>query len=311
MVAADGRERDRARLNVVLFIALVFTWGSSFLLIRIGIGMFPPLQLAAVRALLGAVTLLAVLFATGRRLPRGRSIWWHMFVVASAQCSIPFALTAWVVQYLPSGLASIDNAAAPMLTVAFTPLLLRNERFSSTQVLGLLVGVAGVVVLLAPWNLAGGGADLHLAAELAMLLSATVYAFGLVYMRRFVAGTGHEPMTVATMQMVLCAGVLLGPGLATLGAPVRFNAQAVVAVVILGALGTGIAYIWNARLIRDWGASRTSTVTYLMPLVGVVAGAVLLDESLSWNQPLGGAVILAGILVSRRSTPPANPPTAV
>jgi drug/metabolite transporter (DMT)-like permease len=286
-----------ARLNVLLFVALVLIWGCSFLLIKVSLEGFRAPQVAVLRSALGALTMIIVLLVTRRRLPRDRRLWLHMFVVASTQCTIPFTLTSETEQYLPSSLAGIDNATAPMFTAAFLPLLLRSEKLSRRQLLGLAIGVIGVAVLVRPWQTGG---PVNLLAECGMLGSAAVYGFGLVYMRRFVSGRSEDPIAIATVQMLLCLLPLLIAAPFTSLHPVRLSWRVGIALFLLGAAGTGISYIWNARLVRDWGASRMSTVTYLMPVVGVLAGTTVLGESLQWNQPVGGLIVLAGVLVAQR-----------
>lgn len=303
MLASRGAN-DRGDLFV--FVGMVLVWGSSFLLIKVSLEGLGPAQVALVRSVLGALTLLAVLALTGQALPREPRLWGHMTVIGLTQCAVPFSLTAWVGLHLPSSVSSIYNAAAPTMTVVLTPLLLRHERLSRSQVVGVVVGVAGVMVLMAPWRQAAS-LDGTSAAQLGMLLSATVYGFGLVYMRRFVASTPHGGIPIATMQVLITATCLLAVAPFTARGAVRLSPSVLVSVLLLGMVGTGVAYVWSARIIRAWGATRASTVTYLMPLVGVALGVCLLGERLAPNEPLGGAVILLGILIARRSGQAAAP----
>ncbi|UFS58347.1 DMT family transporter [Subtercola endophyticus] len=286
--------------NVLRFAAMVLVWGSSFLLIKLSLGAFSVPQIALLRVFFGATVLGIIMLTTRRRLPRSRRLWGHMAVVGAAQCGLPFIMTAWSGQYLPSSLSSIFNAIAPTMTVAFTPLLLKSERLTRVQVLGVVIGIVGVLVLIGPWRFL----DLsHLAdtlpAQLVMLCSATVYAFGLVYMRRFVSVSGHDAVTISFLQVSLASLPLLILIPAAVTVSVTFSLVPVGAILILGCIGTGVAYIWNTRIVRDWGATRASTVTYLMPMVGVILGVVVLGETIDWNEPIGGALILAGVVTSQ------------
>lgn len=306
-VAAAGAKRT----DVVVFILLVLVWGSSFLLMKVSLGGLAPSQIALARTLLAAVTLGSFMVATRRRLPREGRLWAHMAVIALMQCAIPFTLTAWVVQFIPSSLASIYNAVVPTLTVAFTPILLRGERLTRTQIVGITVGIAGVVVLIGPWHYLDVrvlGATLP--AQLGMLASAGVYAFGLVYMRRFLAGSTQDTVTISTMQVMLAAVPLAL--LAPLNAmrAISFDGRVLASIVLLGSLGTGVAYIWQTRIVRAWGATRASTVTYAMPVVGVILGIAVLGETVQWNEPVGGAIILAGVLASQAARPGHDAPGA-
>jgi drug/metabolite transporter (DMT)-like permease len=298
------RRHGAEQLNVIVFLAMVLVWGSSFLFIKVSLEGMTPAQVAVIRTVLGAATLFIVLTWTRRPLPRDRRLWAHILVVSLAQCTIPFTLTSWVGQYLASSLSSIYNAIAPTMTLAFTPLLLREERLTRRQVTGVLVGIAGVVVLVGPWQAADVGSQgQSVAAQFGMLLSAGIYGFGLVYMRRFVAGTPHDGVSIATMQILLAAAPLLLLAPLTSRGPIDLTPPVLSSMLILGIMGTGVAYLWNTRIIRAWGATRASTVTYLMPIVGVVLGIVVLGESLRANEPIGGLLILLGVLVARVERP--------
>jgi drug/metabolite transporter (DMT)-like permease len=304
-VSGIGVTGRPGHINLAVFTAMVLVWGSSFLLIKICLEGMAPAQVAVIRSVLGAATLLGFLAVTRRRLPSSRRIWAHMAVVSLAQCSIPFTLTSWVGQYLPSSVSSIYNAVAPTLTVAFTPLLLRHERLSRGQLAGVASGVVGVVVLMAPWqHIDARHLGATLAPQVGMLLSAGIYAFGLVYMRRFVSGTAYDGVSIAATQVVLAAIplVLLAPLTST--GHIRLTPRIAISMALLGVLGTGIAYVWNTHIVRTWGAMRASTVTYLMPLVGVVLGIVLLGERVQPHEPVGGLIILLGVLAARVPTPP-------
>lgn len=301
----DGTLAAPGRLNLAVFTAMVLVWGSSFVLIKVCLEGMAPAQVAVIRSVLGAATLLGVLLVTRRRFPRNWRLWGHTAVVALAQCSIPFTLTSWVGQYLASSVSSIYNAVAPTLTVVFTPLLLRNERLSRAQLAGVAIGILGVVVLMGPWQQVDAS-DLGqtLGAQIGMLVSAAIYAFGLVYMRRFVSGTTTDGVSIAAMQVVLAAVplVLLAP-LTSMG-PMHLTHRVVTSMVLLGVLGTGVAYVWNTHIVRAWGATRASTVTYLVPAVGVLLGITLLGEKVQLHELIGGLIILVGVLAARVSARP-------
>ncbi|RTL66782.1 MAG: DMT family transporter [Pseudonocardiaceae bacterium] len=289
-----------ARGTAVAFVAVALAWGASFLFIKVGLQGLSPGQVVLARLTLGAVTLVAVMLVTRRRWPRGGRTWAHLLVVAIGYAVVPHMLFAWAEQEVPSSLASIYNATTPIMTLALTPLLLPSERLSRTQVAGLLTGLVGVVVLAAPWQLVSGHENTgSLVAQLACLGATASYGFAGLYLRRFVSPGGHDPVTVATLQIGLAALVAwaLAPVAAT--GPMTLALPVVASMVCLGVLGTGFAYIWFNRVFRAWGPARASTVTYLSPVVGVALGVALLGEAVHWNEPLGGLVVVAGILASR------------
>jgi drug/metabolite transporter (DMT)-like permease len=128
-----------------------------------------------------------------------------------------------------------------------------------------------------------------------------------VYLRRFLSPRGLPAVTAATVQVGLAAAVMLLAAPFVAAQPVRLAPGVVASVLTLGALGTGLAYVWLTNIVAGWGATNASTVTYLTPLVGVVLGVVVLGESVTWNQPLGAVVVVFGIAVSQGLLPVRRP----
>jgi len=291
------------RATMWAFLALSLVWGASFLFIKVALDGLSPAQVVLGRILFGAAALAVIMTVTRRRWPREPRVWAHMVVVGTFFCVIPFTLFAWAEQYVPSSLASIYNATTPIMTLLLTPLVLRSERLDRSRTMGLVVGILGVVVLTGPWQLIGS-ADLRatLPAQLACIGATLSYGFSGLYLRRFVSGLPYDSVTLSSVQLAMAGAValLLAPfdarGAVSLSAPV------VLSILTLGIVGTGVAYIWYTRVIREWGAARASTVTYLAPVVGVALGVLVLGESIHWYEPVGGAIVIAGILVSRGMT---------
>ena len=291
--------RTLGDVNVVLYLLVALTWGSSFFFVKIGLDGLAPQQVATVRTVLGAVTLVAVLLLTRRRWPRQPRVWWHLLVVAVFLNALPASLMAWAEQTVPSGLASIYNATTPITTLLALAVLVPSERLIRRQLGGIGLGILGVLVLVGPWDiLADPDVLASVSGQVALIGMTASYGLGLAWLRRFGVGSGQDPTTVATVQLTLAAGLLLlvAPVVAT--GPVRADWRIVAAMVALGALGTGLAYAWNTRLVGAWGAGRASTVTYLTPVVGVALGVLVLGEPLRWNEPVGGLVVLAGIALA-------------
>ncbi|MFI0029064.1 DMT family transporter [Streptomyces albidoflavus] len=279
------------------FVALACAWGSSFLFIKIGLEGLTPAQVVWGRLVLGAVALCVVMAVTRGRIPRDPGVWLRLSVVSVLLCVVPFLLFSWAEQHLDSGMASILNATTPLLTLAVGAVALAGERLGRRGTAGLLAGFAGVLVLIGPGGLAGG----QLTAVLACLGATSCYGVAFVHLRRYVTPLGLPAVSVAFVQVVIGAALMLAatPWLAE-PAP-RIDARIAVAMVALGALGTGLAYLWNANIVQAWGAVNASAVTYLTPVVGVTAGVLLLGEELTWNQPLGAALVVAGIVAAHGS----------
>jgi len=305
-MAADSTSGPAAPTTSVLlqFLALALVWGASFLFIEVSLQGLSPAQVVLGRLLGGAVVLVAFTVVRRHRLPRELVVWVHLAVVAVLLCVAPFLLFAWAQERISSGLASIYNATTPLLTMAVALLALPEERPTRSRLLGLLTGLIGVLIVLGPWRGVGGGAA---GAQIACLVATACYGAAFVYLRRFVSPRGLHAVPVATMQVGLAAALmlLLTPFVAT--SPVDLSAPVVASVLVLGVVGTGIAYVWNTNVIAGWGATNASTVTYLTPAVGVLLGVVVLGESPTWNQPVGAAVVVLGVAVSqnRLATPAA------
>lgn len=290
----------KSRMTLWAFLALSLVWGASFLFIKVGLQGLAPAQVVLGRILLGAVALAVIMTVTRRRWPRELRVWGHMLVVGIFFCAVPFTLFAWAEQYVPSSLASIYNAATPIMTLLLTPLILRSERLGPARTAGLVIGILGVVVLTGPWQLIGSS-DLRstIPAQLACLGATASYGFAGLYLRRFVSGLPYDSVTISSVQLAMASLVVLLAAPFVARGPVTLNGPVVLSIVVLGVVGTGVAYVWYTRIMREWGAARASTVTYLTPVVGVVLGVLLLGESVHWYEPVGGAIVVAGILVSQ------------
>ncbi|WP_410597592.1 DMT family transporter [Amycolatopsis sp. lyj-23] len=300
---------QRAEFGVaVRFALLAVVWGASFLFIKVGLNGLSPAQVALARVALGALALAVVLVARRRPLPRDPGLWGHLAVVSVLLCVVPFLLFSWAEQYISSGLASIFNATTPLVTMLLAAVALPEERFTPARVLGLLLGFAGVLTIVGVWH----GVDVthQLTAQLACLGATACYGACFVYMRRFLSPRGTDPVVVAFGQTASATIILglLAPAIAA--TPMHLSLPVVASMVALGVFGTGLAYVWNVRIIAAWGAANASAVTYLTPVVGVLLGVLVLGEPVSWNQPAGALLVVLGILAAhgklrlRRSTRP-------
>jgi drug/metabolite transporter (DMT)-like permease len=286
------------------FAALACAWGSSFLFIKVALDGLTPAQVVWGRLVLGALALCAVTAVTRTRIPRDPGLWLRLSVVSVLLCVVPFLLFSWAEQHLASGMASILNATTPLLTLAVSTVALADERLGRRRATGLLAGFAGVLVLIGPGGLAGGGG--HLTAEFACLGATTCYGVAFVCLRRFITPRGLPAVSVAFVQVTIGAVIMLAatPWLAA-PAP-RIDAPIALSMLALGSLSTGLAYLWNNNIVQAWGAVNAAAVTYLTPVVGVTAGVLLLHERLTWNQPLGAVLVIAGIMAAH-GTPRSAP----
>lgn len=283
---------------VIQYLAMGLIWGSSFLFMKLALGGISFGQLAWSREILGALTLGALVLVLRQRLPRERVVWLHFIVIALTNAVIPHLLFAWAEQNVSSSLGSIYNSLTPIATALMATLVFKVEKLAKSQVAGIVVGVFGVLVIIGPWNFAALSGNLY--GQIACIVAATSYGFAIGYLRKFISHRPIPGVTVAFMNVGTSAAIMLvlTPFLAI--GPVNLDLRVVAAVVLLGTLGTGIAYYWNINVLRAWGPTRQSTVTYVIPVVGVILGVFVLGDRLSWNEPAGAALVFLGILLTQR-----------
>jgi drug/metabolite transporter (DMT)-like permease len=275
----------------LLFLALGFMWGSSYLFIKLAVDDFGTFTLVALRLLVGALLLWAVVSATRQELPRERRIYGHLFVMGLVNIVIPFALITWAEQSVDSSLAAILTAPVPLFAIVIAPLFLHDEPIRVNGVLGLAVGFIGVVVLTSR-DLTVGNSDLT--GEVALLGAAFSYAVGAVYARRNMRGV--PPLIPAVFQVTFA---LLVSGAIALVAEhpwdVRPDAEAIFSIVWLGIFGSGLAYLIVFRLFAAWGATRTTMVAYEIPVWGIILGFLVLAEPVDIRLLIGTALVVGGV----------------
>jgi drug/metabolite transporter (DMT)-like permease len=285
----------------VQFVTLAAIWGSSFLFIKVALDDLAPLEVAFARIAIGGLSLVVVAVFTRQRFPRDPRLWRHLAVIAVLMNVAPFTLFAYGEQHVSSIVAGIWNGATPLFVLVFSIAMLPGEQPTRQRVVGLLAGFAGVLLVLGPWRSQESG---ELIGHLACLAAAVCYGLGFPYARRFLTGR-PESVVVLSAGQLACATVETAVlvVLSGQGGPNSVSLQTVGAVLALGVLGTGIAYPLNYAIVRAAGAGTASTVTYLIPLFSTVLGIVVLGEALSWNQPVGAVVVLAGVAISQGRIP--------
>jgi len=297
------------------FLLLAAIWGSSFLFIKVGVAELHPLYVTLGRALAGAVTLLVVMLLTRDRLPRDPRIWLHLTVTGVIGVAMPFTLFGYGEERVSSSLAGIWNATTPLLVLPLAVFVFRTERMTAQRAAGLLVGFAGVLVVLGVWAGVGGS---HFTGQLMCLVAAACYGVVIPYSKRYVADRPESAIALSAGQLITATVVLaiVSPLVAGAPTPVTdLSAKAVASILTLGAVGTGLAFVINLRNIKLAGATTASMVTYLIPVCAVLLGVLALDEHITWHQPVGALIVLLGVAISqgvfarrRKPTPaPATP----
>jgi drug/metabolite transporter (DMT)-like permease len=283
-----------------LYIALGIVWGCSFIFIKLGLEFLTPFGVAFGRCALGALALLVYLKIKGLSLVRDRKMIGHLWVVALLLNVIPGILFAWAETEVTSILAGIINAVTPLMTLIAIILVSRNEKPTTPQVVGLLLGFLGVLIVLGAWK---GLGDNPLWAILILLAAVTCYGFSFPYSRRFILPAQLKPEVMAATQVTLGAITLLPLFLINGIAKNEYRLGPVLAMVALGVFGSGFAYIWNFIIMRDAGSAIASSVTYVTPLVAVLVGFIFLNEIPHWYEPVGAAIVLLGAAIAQGRIP--------
>lgn len=291
--AAGNRspESRLARADLMYLILLATIWGTSFLWIKLSLRGFSAAQNTILRLWLGALALLIFSRIRGSRLPADRAVWIHLTALAAFGNVLPYLLFAIAEQRIDSAIAGVLNATTPLWTAAVA-FGIGSEPLGGRKAAGLILGFTGAVLIFEPWY---AGSQVTSWSGAAALAAAACYGLGFVYAARYLNGRGLTPLSLSTAQLSSAAvlSLLLVPFLGWPAPDLR--ADAVLAMLALGVLGTGIAYVINFRLIANRGASGAALVTYLIPVVAVAVGAVTLGEKISLNVVAGAAVVLAGV----------------
>ena len=281
------------------FGALSLIWGSSFLWIKIAVQEVGPMTLVAFRLLFGLLALLIAARVTRQRLQVSRRDLPSYAIVAMLNTALPFTLISWGETRIDSGSAAILNGSMPLFVLVLAHFWLQDERITWMRLAGLLVGFGGVGLIVGLG--ADGVSEGNRLGQLAVLGGAMSYALANTYSRRYLRN--RQPLAQATMT-VLVADILLWASAAAFERPLRLPQLPIswVAMLWLGLLGTGIAYLLYFYLINTWGSTRSSLVTYAMPVIGVALGVSFLAEPLDARMMLGTLLVVAGVvLVNRKS----------
>lgn len=226
--------------------------------------------------------------------------WWVYAFIGFFNVALPFTLISWAENYISSGLAAILNSTVPIFTMLIALVFYREDRFTPSRGIALVIGFLGVLIL--SYNKLEGNSDLHTLGIIAMLVAACGYGASTVFARRvdqFVSPEGHS------LGQILAALVFMTPAMLVTNSPLDLPGTPItwLAFVWLGIVVSFIASVVWFRMIYDIGPSRASMMIYMFPLVGVLLGVIFLGEKVSWQIVVGGSLILASIyLVNVKKT---------
>ena len=278
------------------YIALGLVWGCSFLFIKQGLTFLTPFGVAFGRCALGALTLTIYLKVRKLNLPTDPKVWLKLWIVSLLLNSIPGVLFAQAQTEVTSILAGIINATTPLMTLLVMLLVFREEKIDSNQIFGLVIGALGIATVFGVWN--GFGSNPVWA--IVMLLAAVLcYGISFPYSKRYVIPLQMPTEVLAATQLLMATLTLIPFYLVDGIAEDRYGVIPLLSMLALGIFGSGFAYIWNFHVIKEAGSAIASTVTYVTPLVAVVMGLLFLNEPLTWNEPMGGLIVLLGAAISQ------------
>ena len=278
----------------IVFILLGGIWSSSFMWIKIAVQEVGPITLVAFRVLFGLLFGVVIIFIQRIPLPRTFKAWFPLLLLGLTNVAAPFFLISWGEKSIDSAVASILDATVPLFTILIAHFLLQDDKMTMPKVLGLLIGFAGVIVLMSKDIGASTGS---LLGQIAVIVASMFYAGSSVYVRRTTEDThgllrSAGPLVSATVIMWLGAGLF--------ESPLKIPQLGVtwIALLWLGILGSGLAFVMAFYLIHEIGPTRTTMVTYLFPLGGVTLGITFLHEQLTWHLILGAILIVSSLAVA-------------
>lgn len=287
-----GRSMTASEWGLLLMLAAV--WGGSFFFNQIALRELPVFTLVLGRVGLAAAALLVICRLSAVPLPRTSRLWAMFATMAMLNNVLPFSLIVWGQRETGAALASILNATTPLFTVLVAHVATADEKLSAGKLVGVLLGLAGVAVMVGPTALGGLGAALW--AQGVCLLGAVTYACAGVYGRRF-AASGVPPLAAATGQ-VCASTVILLPLVAIMDRPWTLplpGAETWGALAGVAALSTALGYALYFRILATAGASNLLLVTFLIPVTASLLGVSVLGETLAPRHFVGVGLIGGGL----------------
>lgn len=279
-----------------VFITLGLIWSSSFLWIKIAVQELGPITVVAYRFVFGIIFAGSVVFLRKLQWPRGWRAWFPFIVLGLTNMAIPVFLITWGEQYIDSAVASILNATVPLFVLLLAHFMLQDDKMTLNKAVGVLIGFVGVVFIM--------GKDISatqnsLLGQLAVIVASMFYAYSGVYARK---NTAHVEGIVRGAAPLVSAALVMSVSSFLLESPVKIPSLPVtwVAVLWLGILGSGVAFMMLFYLFHEIGPTRTSLVTYIFPVGGVILGVVFLNEPLAWQLIAGTLLIIVSLIVVNR-----------
>lgn len=284
---------------VAMYTVAGLIWGGSFLFIELALSFLTPIGVAFWRTTFGAIAMMVAMIIFRTKLPTSFEAWKRLTIAGILMSSVPFVLYAYAQTQVTSSLAAIINAVTPIATVIVILIAFRTEKLKPHVITGIVVGLVGVLVVLGAWQ---GFGDNNPLAILAMLIAISLYGIGTPYVRKFVTPL-NLPTEVSVFGQIGTAALTLLP-LYLLSGPLITQTPdptSLLAIIALGAFGSGVAYLLYYKILNVVGSAIASSVTYITPIIAVILGVSLLGEQLHWYEPVGGLIVILGAAISQGS----------
>jgi drug/metabolite transporter (DMT)-like permease len=275
------------------FILLGLIWGSSFLWIKIAVQDISPFLLVAFRLLFGILGLIVVVVATHPVWPRDRKTWLNLTLLGLTNNALPYVLISWGEQYIDSAVAAILDSTVPLFTMLLAHFLLTDDRIIPYRLFSMLIGFLGVVILVI--RDINNNIQTSFLGQTAVILACISYAISTIIARRT---TQDIAPAVRAVIPLFGADILLWTITPIIETHLTLPHVSLtwIAVIWLGVMGVTVAYVLYFYLLHSVGPTRTTFVTYLFPLVGVILGVIFLREKLDWNLAVGAVLIVGSII---------------
>ena len=287
--------REATPRDWLTLLVLTVLWGSAFMLNELALSAFPPAVLVAGRIVIAMAFICGYLAMVAGRLPPLGRVWLPLVVLAIFGNVLPFHLVAWAQQHIDSSMAAILLAVVPLFVLTLAHFLIPGGRLTRWRIIGFVIGFAGVIMIIGPDTVGGIKSPAALWGAIATLGAALSYAISTIYTRRMGPG---DPVCRAAGVLIISSMLAMPAALVAVPDIVMPGLLAVIALGVLGMIATGVATILCFRLIQGPGPAFLSLVNYMVPAWAVLAGIVLLDESISQTVMYGLALILVGIAFS-------------
>lgn len=282
--------------DYLLLTTLAAIFGLSFIFTNISVREVPPLTVAASRLFIALLIMYPIMLAAGQRLPPPGKIWIYIFLSGLFGNALPFALVSWGQVKVDAGLSAIFMAVMPLSTILLAQILTNDERINRWKMAGVLLGFAGIVVLMGKNSFTSLGDEVL--RQTAILIAAISYALNAIITRKLTT----LPKYSMVAALMVAASVLMVPASLLIDQPwgLSVNRGSLAALVMLAVGSTAIATLLILTIIERCGATFLSQINFMVPLFGVLFGALLLSERLSVNAYIALAIIMAALALSRR-----------